>query len=119
MLFRLELENFYSVRDLQVIDLRLADNVLKISHRFAPIHLGSKERSPKVVTDLWPKRLGQIHGPTWAYLSVVVRSAQFSPTASCDRSTAAWGLVFSLASDLFAGRLREADTTLCAFHRSN
>jgi hypothetical protein len=31
MLFRLELENFYSVRDLQVIDFRLADNVPKNS----------------------------------------------------------------------------------------
>src|SRR5258707_3909351 len=68
MLFRLELENFYSVRDLQVIDLRLADNVPAIAHRFAPIHLGYKWRAPKVVT---------IFGPNASGKSMVLRGLTF------------------------------------------
>src|ERR1700737_628722 len=49
MIFRLELENFYSVRDPHVIDLRVARNAPDLADRFAPIHAGSADRAPKVV----------------------------------------------------------------------
>src|SRR5260370_37873887 len=49
MIFRLELENFYCVRDLQVIDLRVARNTPDAGNRFASIHRGSADRAPKVV----------------------------------------------------------------------
>jgi len=50
MIFRLELENFYSVYDPQVIDLRVARNAPDLANRFAPIYVGSADRAPKVVT---------------------------------------------------------------------
>ena len=50
MLFRLEIENFYSIRDKQVIDLRVAENVPDEAGRLAPIWGGSNVRAPKVVT---------------------------------------------------------------------
>ena len=68
MLFRLELENFYSIRDLQVIDLRLPDNAPELPHRFAPIHVESKERAPKVIA---------IFGPNASGKSVALRGLSF------------------------------------------
>lgn len=49
MLFRLEVENFYSIRERQVIDLRAAANAPEDAGRLAPSWAGSKERTPKVV----------------------------------------------------------------------
>lgn len=49
MLYRLEVENFYSIRDQQVIDLSIAPNVPDLESRFAPIFPGSEVRAPKVV----------------------------------------------------------------------
>jgi hypothetical protein len=49
MLYRLEIENFYSMRDRQIIDLRVADNVPDEDGRLAPIWRGATERAPKVV----------------------------------------------------------------------
>src|SRR5258708_12016813 len=68
MLFRLELENFYSVRDPQVIELRLPDNAPDLPHRFAPIHLGSKERAPKVIA---------IYGANASGKSMALRALNF------------------------------------------
>jgi hypothetical protein len=49
MIFRLEIANFYSVREPHVIDLRVARNAPLQANRFAPIHAGSADRAPKVV----------------------------------------------------------------------
>jgi uncharacterized protein len=49
MIFRLEIENFYSVHEPHVIDLRVARNAPDLANRFEPIHLGSADRAPKVV----------------------------------------------------------------------
>jgi uncharacterized protein len=49
MLHRLEIENFYSIRDRQIIDLRVAANVPDEDGRLAPIWRGEAERAPKVV----------------------------------------------------------------------
>ena len=49
MLYRLEIENFYSIRNLQVIDTTIAPNVPDLENRYAPIFEGSELRTPKVV----------------------------------------------------------------------
>ncbi|MFT4182670.1 MAG: AAA family ATPase, partial [Rhizobium sp.] len=49
MIYRLEIENFYSIRDPAIIDLRIAKNVPDYPERFSPIFQGSTERVPKVV----------------------------------------------------------------------
>jgi len=49
VLYRVEVENFYSIREPQVIDLRVAANVPDTPGRFAPVWPGSEERAPKTV----------------------------------------------------------------------
>jgi uncharacterized protein len=49
MISRLEIENFYSVRQAQVLDLRVADNVPAVAGRFGEACPGSTARVPKVV----------------------------------------------------------------------
>ena len=49
MLYRVEVENFYSIREPQVIDLRVAANVPDVPGRFAPVWTGAKERAPKTI----------------------------------------------------------------------
>lgn len=49
MLYRLEVDNFYSIRDPQVLDLTVAPNVPDPEGRFSPIFEGSDLRVPKVI----------------------------------------------------------------------
>jgi hypothetical protein len=49
MIHRLEIENFYSIRETQVIDLRIGAKVPDEEGRFAEINDGSGDRVPKVV----------------------------------------------------------------------
>ncbi len=49
MLHRLEIENFYSIREPQVIDLRASAHVPEDADRLAPLWKGATERAPKVV----------------------------------------------------------------------
>jgi hypothetical protein len=49
MLHRLEIENFYSVREPQVIDLRASGHAPEDADRLAPLWNGATERAPKVV----------------------------------------------------------------------
>ena len=49
MIFQLELENFHSVRDRQVLDLRAPANAPRRTDRLAACWRGSRERAPKVV----------------------------------------------------------------------
>ena len=49
MLYRLEIENFCSIRERQTLDLTIAPNVPDPDNRFAEIFLGSKLRAPKVI----------------------------------------------------------------------
>jgi hypothetical protein len=49
MIHRLEIENFYSIRDTQVIDLRIGAKVPNEEERFAEIKDDSGERIPKIV----------------------------------------------------------------------
>jgi hypothetical protein len=49
MLHRLEIENFYSIRDRQVIDLRALGHAPAEPGRLAPLWKGAEDRAPKVV----------------------------------------------------------------------
>lgn len=59
MIYRLEIENFYSIRDAQVLDLTIAPNVPDPDNRFAPIFHGSKGRAPKIVSVWGPNASGK------------------------------------------------------------
>lgn len=49
MIYRLEIENFYSFRDPQTLDLRIPRNVPGYPERFSSLFPGAEERAPKVV----------------------------------------------------------------------
>jgi len=49
MIYRIEIENFLSIRDRQVVDLRISLKVPDKFARFAPIYPGAETRVPKVV----------------------------------------------------------------------
>jgi energy-coupling factor transporter ATP-binding protein EcfA2 len=68
MLYEIEIENFYSIRDPQMIDLRVALNAPDLPGRFAPLWKGSRDRAPKVVA---------IYGPNASGKSTVLRALSF------------------------------------------
>lgn len=68
MLYSLDIENFYSIRERQVVDLRAAGNAPDTPERLAPIWAGAKERAPKVVA---------IFGPNASGKSTVLRALSF------------------------------------------
>lgn len=49
MIYRLEIENFYSVRERQVIDLTVGKKVPDESGRLVPVHDEAEDRGPRVV----------------------------------------------------------------------
>lgn len=59
MLYRLEIENFFSIRDRQVLDLTIAPNVPDLEGRYAPLFAGSQQRAPKVVAILGANASGK------------------------------------------------------------
>ena len=59
MLYRLEIENFHSIRDKQVIDLRLPSRSHAWPERFAPIFKGAKTIAPKVIALFGPNASGK------------------------------------------------------------
>lgn len=59
MLHRLEIENFYSIKDLQVIDLQAPGNAPEDPERLAPAWKGSSVRVPKVVALFGPNASGK------------------------------------------------------------
>lgn len=68
MLFELEIENFYSIRDKQTVDLRVAANAPDLPGRFAPIWPGASDRAAKVVA---------IFGPNASGKSTILRALSF------------------------------------------
>ena len=49
MIYKIEIENFYSIRARQILDLRAPANAPNDTRRLAPCWQGSRERAPKVV----------------------------------------------------------------------
>lgn len=68
LLYRLEIENFFSVRDLQVLDLTIAPNVPDLDERFAPLFPGYSIRAPKVIA---------VYGANASGKTTVLRALQF------------------------------------------
>lgn len=68
MLYKLEIENFSSIRDLQVLDLTVAPNVPDLDGRYAPIFEGSDLRVPKVIA---------LYGANASGKTTVLRALQF------------------------------------------
>ncbi len=69
MLHRVEIENFFSIKETQVIDLRVRKSVEDILGRFSPLYPDSNERAPNVVA---------IFGPNAAGKSNVLRAISFA-----------------------------------------
>jgi AAA domain, putative AbiEii toxin, Type IV TA system len=84
MLYRLEIENFYSIRDPAEIDLRIADNVPDFPGRFDRLFPGSSERAPRVVSFFGPNASGKSNVlKSLAFLAWFGReSFQLQPQAS-------------------------------------
>jgi energy-coupling factor transporter ATP-binding protein EcfA2 len=59
MLYHLEIENFYSVRDRQVLDLCVPKSVADHPERFAAVFGGSETRAPKAVALFGPNGSGK------------------------------------------------------------
>jgi uncharacterized protein len=59
MLYQLEIENFYSVRDPQVLDLRIPKSVVDFPERYAELFSGSEERVAKTIALFGPNGSGK------------------------------------------------------------
>ena len=59
MIFRLEIENFYSIREPQIIDLSAAENAPDQPGRLEPAWPGAPFRAPKVVAAFGPNAAGK------------------------------------------------------------
>jgi energy-coupling factor transporter ATP-binding protein EcfA2 len=77
MLYKLEIENFYSIRDPQVIDLTIAPNVPDVEGRYAELFPGSELRAPKVVA---------IYGANASGKTTALKALQFLTTFARDSS---------------------------------
>ena len=77
MLCRLEIENFFSIRDPQVIDLTIAPNVPDDEGRYTAIFSGSDLRVPKVVA---------IYGANASGKTTVLKAIQFIASFMRDSS---------------------------------
>jgi energy-coupling factor transporter ATP-binding protein EcfA2 len=75
MLYKLEIENFFSIRDKQVLDLSIDAKVPDPEGRFAPIFPGSGIRAPKVIA---------IYGPNASGKTTVLRALSFIVFMACD-----------------------------------
>lgn len=71
MLYRLEVANFFSVRDLQVLDLSVDANVPDLESRFVPIYAGATIRVPKVIA---------LYGANASGKTTVLRALEFIGT---------------------------------------
>src|SRR5689334_5616709 len=71
MLYKLEIENFYSIRDLQVLDLSVNAKVPDPDGRYAPIYDGAEVRAPKVVA---------LYGANASGKTTVLRALEFIVT---------------------------------------
>ncbi len=83
MLNRVEIENFYSIRDRQVLDLRVSGKAPDEPERFIPIYPGATERVPKVIATFGANGAGKSNSlRALAFLAWFIRdSFQLAPEA--------------------------------------
>jgi uncharacterized protein len=62
MLYKLEVENFFSIRDPRVLDLSVDGKVPDPEGRYAPIFEGSDVRAPKIVALYGANASGKTQG---------------------------------------------------------
>lgn len=79
MIYRLEIENFFSVRDQQVVDVTVAPNVPDEDGRFGQIFPGSTDRAPKVLV---------LYGPNASGKTTILRAIDFVATFIRDSAQA-------------------------------
>ena len=75
MLYKIEIENFFSIRDRQVLDLTVDAKVPDPEGRYAPIFKGASERAPKVVV---------LYGANASGKTTVLRAFQFVVSVICE-----------------------------------
>lgn len=75
MLYKLEVENFYSIRDQQVLDLSVDGKVPDPEGRYAPIFEGAAVRVPKVIA---------LYGANASGKTTVLRALEFIITMARD-----------------------------------
>lgn len=88
MLYRLEIENFYSIRDPQILDLRIPKSVPEFPERFAEIFPRSEERVAKVIALFGPNGSGKSTVlKALAFISWFVRESfqHKGPNLPCER----------------------------------
>ncbi|MGE0664919.1 MAG: ATP/GTP-binding protein [Sphingomonadales bacterium] len=68
MLYKIEVENFFSIRDRQVLDLTVAQNVPDPDGRYAPLFPGFDLRAPKVLA---------LYGPNASGKTTVLKALEF------------------------------------------
>jgi uncharacterized protein len=78
LLYKLEVENFFSIRDRQVLDLTVDANVPDPEGRYAPIFKGSEVRAPKVVA---------LYGANASGKTTILRALEFVVTMIRDSVT--------------------------------
>ena len=59
MIYKLEIENFYSIRERQAIDLTVGQKAPEEAGRLVKIHDGSKDRAPRVIAIYGPNASGK------------------------------------------------------------
>ncbi len=80
MLYGLEIENFYSIRDPQVIDLRASGHTPDDANRLAPLWKGAVERAPKVVALFGANASGKSNVlKALSFLSWFVKDSFYAP----------------------------------------
>ncbi|TRL37820.1 AAA family ATPase [Rhizobium straminoryzae] len=78
MLYRLEVENFFSIRDQQVLDLSIDKGVPDPDGRYAPIFEGADVRAPKVVA---------LYGANASGKTTLLRALSFIVNMICNSVT--------------------------------
>lgn len=68
MLYKIEIENFFAIRDAQVLDLTIAPNVPDPDGRYANLFRGSESRAPKVIA---------LYGANASGKTTVLRALEF------------------------------------------
>ncbi|MDC7684387.1 AAA family ATPase [Asticcacaulis sp. BYS171W] len=78
MIYRVEIENFYSVRERQVLDLTVADNVRADEEHLMPLYEGSDQRAPKIIA---------IYGANASGKTTLLRAIEFIAGFVCNSAT--------------------------------
>ena len=89
MLYRLEIENFCSIRERQILDLTISPNVPDPDNRYAEIFPGSKLRAPKVVA---------LYGANASGKTTVLKALDFITAFPRQNPRIGTGIIFNFES---------------------